>query len=94
MRLEDAAERECQRLEVIADLTLQIMGLRHRKARDRWRFARRRLRIALAALRPDVVLENGDELVEVEPGQMNEGHGLVAAQPLLDEVVERFAEAA
>lgn len=93
-RREDAAERRRQRLEAVSELALQIAEAASSGSWDRWRFARRRLRVALAALGPDVVLENGNELVEVEPGYQNEGHGVVAAQFLLDEVVEKFTEVA
>lgn len=85
-------KRKRRRLELIAELALQIAEAASSGGWDRWRFARRRLRIALAATRPEVALEEARALVEVEPGQLNEGEGVVTAQLALDEIVERFAD--
>jgi hypothetical protein len=52
---------------LIAELALQIAEAASSGGWDRWRFARRRLRIALAAIGPEVALEEARALVEVEP---------------------------
>jgi hypothetical protein len=71
----DAAERSTRRLEVIAELVLQIVEAASSGSWDRWRFARRRLRVALAAIGRGVVLQEATALAEIEHGYENEGVG-------------------
>ena len=92
-RLEDAAERRRRRLEAIAELVLQIAEAASSGGRDRWRLARRRLRVALDAIGSEVELGETRSLAEVDVSQQTEGQGTVQAQLALDEIGERFADA-